>query len=104
MFKNDAMNLNEAYDWATFTLTTGTSDYDVKGNQSNLWKNIARARKVVIETTKNISVKFNSTSYPAVALDAGESPMELIDKLDVIRMYLTNSSGSDSTIRIWLFL
>lgn len=103
MWKNEALNLGEYYDWATFTLTDGQTNYDVKSNQAALFSNVPYAGQVVIETTRNISVRFNNTSMPAVALDAGASPMELIRKLNVRNIYLTNASGGSSTIRIWLF-
>lgn len=101
--KNDGMNLGDSYDYASFTLNDGQTDYNVKTNQAALFANIPFAGMIVIETTRNISVKFNNTAFPAVSLDAGASPMELVKKLNIRNVFLTNSSGGSSTIRIWLF-
>ena len=94
--------LNTIYDWATFTLANGQTNYDVKTNQAALFANVPVARKIVIDTTRNISVRLNRTSLPAIALDAGSSPMELKEIVYVQNIYLTNASGGDSTIRILL--
>lgn len=102
-WKNEGLNLGDAYDWATFSLADGQTNYDVKSNQAALFSNIPYAGRCIIETTRNISVRFNSTSMPAVSLDAGASPMELIRQLNIKNIYLTNASGGSSTIRIWLF-
>lgn len=104
MFKNDAVNLNEAYDYVEFTLATASTNYDVKTNQSGLWNKIPVARIIVIETSANISVRFNDTGFPAVKLDAGASPMELVNKLNIKNIFITNASGVTATIRIWLFI
>lgn len=98
------MNLGDGYDWATFSLADGQTNYDVKSNQSALFLNIPIAGIITIETSRNISVRFNSTAFPAVALDAGASPMELVKKLTLKNLFLTNASGGSSTIRIWLFV
>ena len=94
--------LNGLYDWVEFTLTNGQTDYDVAANQANLFSNIKVARKCVIETTKNITARFNRTNLPAIKIDAGASPVELKELIEVRNIYLTNASGSDSTIRILL--
>lgn len=103
-WKDSNLNLSEAYDYVEFTLTDGQTNYDCKTNQASLFHNIPYAGIVVIETSVNISVKFNATTMPAVKLDAGASPMELVRKLNIKNIFLTNSSGSSSTIRIWLFV
>lgn len=96
--------INGAYDYATFTLNTGTSDYDVKSNQSSLFQNIIVAKKIFIWSNQNISFKFNSTIYSAIPLDVGngESPYEGKDILLVRNIFISNSSGSQATIKILL--
>lgn len=103
-WKNQNLNLSESYDYVEFTLTDGQTDYDVKSNQASLFNRIPYAGIIVIETTRNISVRFNSTAFSAVKLDAGASPMELVRKLNIKNVFLTNASGGSSTIRIWLFV
>ena len=104
MWIENNMNLSDGYDWATFSLPDSSTNYDVKANQAALFSNIPLAGMIVIESSRNISVRFNNTAFPAVALDAGASPMELVKKLSIKNLYLTNSSGGASTIRIWLFV
>lgn len=99
----DKQYLGNGYDYVEFTLNDGQTNYDVKSNQSALWNNIPIALIATIETTRNITVRFNNTGFPAVKLDAGASPMELVKKLLISNIYLTNASGNSATIRIWLF-
>ena len=94
--------LSGLYDWAEFTLSNGQTNYDVKANQATLFSNILVPRNVVIETTRNITARFNRTNLPAIKIDAGASPVELKGILDIRNIYLTNASGSDATIRILL--
>jgi hypothetical protein len=94
-----------SYDWATFTLNTGTTDYNVKTNQANLFLNIPIAKNVFIWSTQDISFKFNNTGNPAIVFAAasnGESPFEGKNFLLVSNIFLTNSSGTNSTIKIML--
>lgn len=94
--------LSGLYDWAEFTLTNGQVNYDVKANQPALFYNITVARKVTIESSKDITARFNRTNLPAVNIDTGESPVEFKEVLDIRNIYLTNASGSDATVRILL--
>lgn len=103
MWKSTGENLGDSYDWVQFTLADGEVNYNVKSNQSAMFLNIPYAGRVVVETTQDITVRFNDTSMPAVVLESGQSPMELIRQLNVKNLYLTNASGNSSTIRIWLF-
>lgn len=103
-WKNETIDLGETYDYASFTLTNGQSDYNVRSNQAALFSNIARARSCIIWTTRNISVKFNDTNYPAIPIDAGESPAEFMRKIEIKNIYLSNSSGNDATVKIWLLI
>lgn len=104
MFKSENLNLGDSYDFVEFTLTNGQTNYNVKTNQTSLFLNIPEAGKCIIESNKNITVRFNNTAFPAVKLDAGESPMELIEKIIIRNIFMTNASGSDATIRVWLMI
>jgi len=91
------------YDYASFSLTTGQTDYDVKSNQAALFSNVPVASRVVIKTTQTITVKFNNTGLPAITVNVGESPLQLPQNfMEIVNIYLTNSSGATSTIDIWL--
>lgn len=96
--------VNGVYDYATFTLATGTTDYNVATNQTALFNLIKVARKQFIWSNQNISFKFNNTSLPAIPLDVGngESPFEGNDIILATNIYITNSSGSTATIKILL--
>lgn len=98
------MSINGAYDFAQFTLNTGTTDYNVKTNQATLFVNIPIASNVFIWSDQNISFKFNGTIYTAIPLNVGngESPYEGKGILLVGNIYLTNSSGTNANIKILL--
>jgi len=97
--------LGGSYDWATFTLNSGTTDYNVQSNQANLFLNIPIAKNVFIWSTQDISFKFNNTANPAILFAAesnGESPFEGKQFLLVSNIFLTNAGGSNATIKILL--
>lgn len=100
----NATDTNGLYDYATFTLTNGQTDYDVKANQAALFANIPNANVQYIWSTQNISFKFNRTGNPAIPLDVqnGESPFEGKGLIMATNIYLTNASGSNATIKILL--
>jgi hypothetical protein len=94
-----------AYDWATFTLNSGTTDYNVKTNQATLFLNIPIAKNVFIWSSQDISFKFNNTANPAIgfaAVSDGESPFEGRDMLLVSNIFLTNAGANNATIKILL--
>lgn len=101
----DKPDIGGIYDWATFTLNSGTTDYNVASNQSLLFLNVPIAKNVFIWSTQDISFKFNRTSLPAIgfaAVSNGESPFEGKHFLLVSNIFLTNASGSNATIKILL--
>jgi hypothetical protein len=96
-----APELYDVYDYAEFTIATGITDYDVRANQSKLFKNCGTALLAVFEYNKNISVKFNSTALEAINFDYGLSPKEW-SILKITDIYITNASGANVTIGITL--
>lgn len=91
------------YDYKEFALANGQSDYDVKANILDLFNNVSLAKRVIIKTNKTISFKFNNTILPAVELRVGDSPYQSPENfIDVSNIYLTNGSGAEATIAIWL--
>lgn len=100
MFKENA--INGIYDFVSFTLTNGQTDYSVKTNQVSMFTNIPTASKIFIWSNFNISFKFNSTSFTAIPLDVGngESPFEGKDIILATDIFLTNASGSDAAVKI----
>lgn len=94
--------LGGTYDFAEFSLSSGVSNYDVKANQANLFNNVQIAKTCIIWTTENITCRFNNTTFPALKIDTIDSPAEITKKLDITNLFLTNSSGSTSTVKIWL--
>ena len=103
------METNNLYDYASFVVNTGSTDYDVKALQSALWSNVSSAGMCRITFNFAISIKFNTTGMPAIVLTTSESglragnsdyyeiPMAYIDNI-----YITNASGSNATIGILL--
>lgn len=102
MFKEDRVNLGDCYDYAKFTLVTGSTNYDVKANQSKLFLYVPFACKFIIDSNQNLTMRFNRTAYEGIDLNIGDCPSEYIDKLNISNLFLSNSSGSTATIRIWL--
>lgn len=96
--------INGVYDFASFTLSTATTDYNIKTNQASLFVNIPIASKCFIWSNQNISFKFNNSNYTAIPLDVGngESPYEGKDIILVGNIYITNVSGSTASIKILL--
>ena len=62
------------YDSASFSVTTGTTNYDAKTNQSSLFKNVSVPTCVRLITDQTISIKLNSTDNPAITMTSSESP------------------------------
>ena len=91
------------YDYKEFDLTTGNSNYDVKEEVLELFSNVTVARRVIIKTNKNISIKFNNTNLPAITLGIGDSPFQMPEGfMEVHNIFLTNASGDTAAIKIWL--
>ncbi len=96
-------DLYETYDFvASFTVATGTTDYDLKTQQATAFKNVSKAWLVLIWTDQDISIKINSTSNPAIPVPAVESPYELRNILRVSDIYISNASGSTANIKVML--
>jgi hypothetical protein len=101
---NNKESLNGIYDWAEFTVPSGSTNYDVEANVTDLFNNILVARKIIISTDKNISIRFNRTTFPLVNLYSALSPIELLDKIDIRNVFISNSSGDNAVVSIWLFI
>lgn len=93
---------NDGYDFTTFTLTNGTTDYDLKANQANLFKNLVQARGIVVISTQSIGIKINNTAFPLIAISVGQMPWEFLGYKIIKNAFLTNTSGSDATVEILL--
>ena len=93
---------SDSYDWVSFTLTNGQTDYDLKVNQANLFKNLVQARGMVIISTQAIGVKINSTSFPLITVSVAQMPWEFLGYKIIKDAFLTNSSGSDATVEVLL--
>ena len=94
--------LYDIYDYAEFVVGNGISDYNVALNQSDLFKNCKQAWLVVIDHSKDISIKFNDVSMPAISCGYETSPREWRDILKVSNMFITNNSGASATIKVIL--
>ena len=91
------------YDYKEFTLSNGETNYDVKENVLGLFLYVAIAKNVMMKTNKNLSFKFNHTSLESVDFKRSDSPAQVSDGfMDITNIYLTNASGEDATVQIWL--
>ena len=94
---------NGSYDAAEFTVSTGTTNYDVESNQSALWDNITSPAYFNFRTDQTVTVRFNDTSYPAVTVASTDSPFIIQNGLPVTNVYITNNSGSTANIKIFMY-
>lgn len=97
-----AEELYDVYDWASFSIADGVSDYDVNSQQANLFKHVPTARGIIIWSDQDISIKFNSTSYAAITHEAVYAPHEWFNKFKIINIYIANASGSTANIKVFL--
>ncbi len=92
------------YEFKEFTLDDGETDYDVKANITELFSDIITARSTIIKTTKNITMKINSTLFDSFPVDIGDTPWQFPPGyINITNLYLSNASGDTSTLKIWLF-
>lgn len=99
------MNVNEmkgkVYDYASFSLTNGQSDYDVKANVAALFSNVPYAHHIAIFFNKEIGVRFNTVVQPKITMGISKSPFQSPSNfLEVKNIFLSNSSGETATIEI----
>lgn len=93
-----------SYDYKSFTLNNGETDYDVDANQADLWDNIVTASRFIIKFNRQIDCKLNSVLFNAFTLKIGDTPFQPPPDFILLKnLFLSNSSGSAATIQIWLF-
>ena len=88
------------YDYSSFAVTNATTDKDVKTDISTAFDNQETYSLVEITTDQTISVKFNSTSNPAITITSTESPY-VRDDLIIEDIFISNASGSTANIKIY---
>lgn len=89
------------YDYASFIVNTGTTDYDVRANVAAMFNNRESAYGLLeITTDQDVSIKFNSTSNPGIDVTSTMSPYKR-DDLVVDKIYISNASGINATITIY---
>jgi hypothetical protein len=93
-------NPNGTYDAAEFTVSTGTTNYDVDTNQSALWNNISSPGYINIRTDQTISLRLNSVANPLITITSTDSPFILQNSLPVTNIFITNSSGNTANVKI----
>lgn len=89
----------DIYESIEFTLLDGASDYDLDAQQATFRANLTPAHYLWIRTTQNITIKFNSATNHAITLDASSSTT--FDRQQITNLYLSNSSGSGSSVRLY---
>jgi len=96
--------LPKVYDWASFALSNGESDYDVSAEVAALFSNVKYAKHLVIFHNYEIGLKLNSTLMPKITLGISRSPFQSpAHFLEISNLYLSNASGSSATIEIFLW-
>lgn len=92
--------LNRLYDNAEFTVANLQTNYNVRANETAAFANLKIYTAITIRSDQSVTVRLNSTSYPAITVTAGR-PFELDDLIEITDIYITNSSGSTANIKIF---
>lgn len=93
---------SDSYDYVSFTLSNGQTDYDLKANQAALFNNIPNARGIIIISTQTLGIRVNNTAFPLITVTSAQMPWEFIGYKIVKNAFLSNSSGSDATVQVLL--
>ena len=92
------------YDQKLFTLPGNSTDYDVKSEQSDLFKNVPNASHVVLFFDKEVKVRFNTEVMPLAILPISRSPFQSpTGFLEIKNLFLTEANGDDVEVEVWLW-
>ena len=97
---------NTVYDAVSTTVATGQTNRDMKANNPTLFANVDKARFCRITTDQAISIRFNSTSMPAIIMTTTESPRlrtRTDEWLVITNIYVTNASWNTANMKIELY-
>lgn len=91
------------YDWASFSLANGQTDYNVKTEQAALFNNVPHATGMAIFFDQEIGLRWNSTVMPKVTLSIDRSPFQSpANFIEIKNIFLSNASD-DATVQIYLW-
>lgn len=88
--------VGEQYESKEFTLANGSTDYNVK-TQQTMFAKFKHAHHVTIRTDEEITVKFNKTTEQAITVEAGSRLVT--DGILVTNIFLTAAIG-DANVKI----
>ena|SRR3990167_8541011 len=97
------------YESVEFNLSTGQTNYNLDTNQAdflavfgpgNVWPK--HPTHMVLRTDQTITVKLNLTGNNSITVTSTDSPLEIAG-VEIINVFLTNSSGNTAAVKI-LFL
>jgi hypothetical protein len=95
--------LYTSYDFVnSFTVATATTDYNLKTQQTDSFKNVGKAWLAIIWSDQDISIKLNSTSNPSIAVSLSDTPFELRNIFEISNIFITNASGATANIKVML--
>jgi|GEM_PF-4499991 len=97
---NGQSQVKNRYESIEFTLNTGITDYDLDSQQATFKSVIAEPMYCRIYTSQNISIKFDATTNHTISLNSGTTTD--FDRQIFKNIYLSNSSGANSTVRIYV--
>ena len=97
-----AHELYDTYDYASFTVADGVTNYDCDAQQSALFKNAPQAFGIIIWADQDLTIRFNDTDMPGIVHEAIYAPHEWFDKLKISNVYITNASGSTANVKVFL--
>ena len=95
--------LYSTYDFVNeFSVANSTTDYNLKTQQSDAFKNVPKAWLAIIWADQDISIKLNSTSNPSIAISTTDTPFELRNIFEITNIYITNNSGAAVNVKVML--
>jgi len=98
--------VNSVYDAVSTTVATGQTNRDMKQNNPELFANLTTATFCSITTDQTVTIRFNSTTAPAIVMTSSESPKKWTraeQGLKITNIYVTNASGSTANMKIELY-
>lgn len=91
--------IGEDYESKEFTVSNGSTNYNVKTQQSSFALRNAQAQHMVLRTDTDIIVRLNKTTKDAISVDGGSRLVT--DGILITNIFITAAAG-DAAVKILL--
>lgn len=97
-----AQQFYDNYDSAEFTVSTGTTNYNVSTQEADAFASVKKAHSCLIRTDRTITIRFNSTDNKVITLADVEGQLQIPRDmgLEITNIFITNNSGDTANIKI----